>query len=930
MRPSAAVSAMPRWAPDHRAAPARLRGRDAELSAFDDLLEAVRGGASRALVLRGEPGVGKTALLEALGERALGCQVARAAGMQAEMELPFAGLHLLCAPMLDQVDRLPGPQQQALRTAFGLSAGPVPDRFLVGLATLTLLSEGARDRPLICLIDDAQWLDRASADVLAFVARRLLAESVGLVLAAREEHELAGLPELRIGGLGYDDARALLRAAIGVPLDEQVTDRIVAETNGNPLALLELPGGLSPAQLAGGFGLPGALPLSRRIEASFQRRLAALPAQSRTLLLVAAAEPVGDPVLAWRAAERLGVDPEAPPAVELGGLCEFGARVRFRHPLARSAIYQAASPEARRAVHGALAEATDPTVDPDRRAWHRAHATAGLDEEVAAQLERSAGRAQMRGGLAAAAAFLERAAALTPSPALRARRTLEAAEVDLRAGALDAARPLLAAAAAGPLNDCGRTRLALLRGQLAFASSRGSEAPPLLLSAARRLEPVDPDMARETYLDAFTATLFGGRLTSADGVLELAEAVRAATPPARRRPRDLLLAGLAELVADGYPAGAAAVQRALTAFHGESISSEEGLRWLWLAGHAGAIVWDFDTWRLFAIRHLQLVRDAGALSLLPIALSTRTGAHLLAGELAEAERLVQEAATIAEAMDSPVFRYGELPLAALRGREAQATELIAAGVDDLVERGEGLALTSIRYAAGMLYNGLGRYEQALEAMQADEHPAELWSATVSLPELIEVAVRSGRPDIAGDGLRRLSLRTSASGTDWALGMEARSQALVTEGPAAEPLYQVAIDRLRRTGVRVEHARAELLYGEWLRRERRRVEARERLRIAHEMLAAMGLEAFAQRAERELRATGAKARKRTVDIGLHLTPQESQIARLAVDGLSNPEIGARLFISPRTVQYHLRKVFMKLNITSRNQLHRVLAGEHDLG
>jgi DNA-binding CsgD family transcriptional regulator len=929
MRPSAAVSAMPRWAPDHRAAPAPLRGRDAELSAFDQLLEAVRGGASRALVLRGEPGVGKTALLEALGARALGCRVARAAGMQAEMELPFAGLHLLCAPMLDQADRLPGPQQEALRTAFGLSAGPVPDRFLVGLATLTLLSEGAGKRPLICLIDDAQWLDRASADVLAFVARRLLAESVALVFAAREEHELAGVPELRVGGLGYDDARALLRAAIGVPLDEQVTDRIVAETGGNPLALLELPGGLSPVQLAGGFGLPGALPLSRRIEASFQRRLAALPAPSRTLLLVAAAEPVGDPVLAWRAAECLGVDPEAP-AVELGGLCEFGARVRFRHPLARSAIYQAASPEARRSVHGALAEATDPTVDPDRRAWHRAHATAGLDEEVAAQLERSAGRAQMRGGLAAAAAFHERAAALTPSPARRARRTLEAAEVDLRAGALDAARPLLAAAAAAPLNDCGRTRLALLRGQLAFASSRGREAPPLLLSAARRLEPVDPDMARETYLDAFTATLFGGRLTSGDGVLELAEAVRAATAPAHRRPRDLLLAGLAQLVADGYPAGAAAVQRALTAFHGEGISSEEGLRWLWLAGHAGAIVWDFETWRLFAIRHLQLVRDAGALSLLPIALSTRTGAHLLAGELADAERLVQEAATIAEAMDSPVFRYGELPLAALRGRQAQATALIATGVEDLVERGEGLALTSIRYAAALLYNGLGRYEEALEAMQSDEHPAELWSATISLPELIEAAVRSGQPDIAGDGLRRLSLRTRASGTDWALGMEARSQALVTDSPAAEPLYLLAIDRLGRTGVRVEHARAELIYGEWLRRERRRVEARERLRIAHEMLAGMGMEAFAQRAERELKATGGSARKRTVDIGLHLTPQESQIARLAVDGLSNPEIGARLFISPRTVQYHLRKVFMKLNINSRNQLHRVLAGERDLG
>jgi hypothetical protein len=407
-----------------------LTDRRAERGVLDGLVEAVRAGESRVLVVHGEPGVGKTALLDYLAARAAGCRVLRAVGVQSEMELAFAGLHQRCAPMLDRLGVLPGPQREALRTAFGMSAGPAPDRFLVGLAVLGLLAEAAVDRPVVCLVDDAQWLDRASAQVLAFVARRLGVESVGLMFSARiADGELGSLPELEVKGLPERDARALLDAVLTGPVDARVREQIVAETRGNPLALLELPRAATLTHLAGGFGLPGAMPLAGRIEDGFRRRVDALPAQARRLLLVAASDPTGDPALMWRAAGRLGVSTEAAGPAAEAGLAEFGARVRFRHPLVRSAVYQSAPAWDRQEVHQALADATDPQADPDRRAWHRAQAAAGPDEEVAAELEDSAGRAQARGGLAAAAAFLERAALLTPDPAHRAGRTLAAAQL---------------------------------------------------------------------------------------------------------------------------------------------------------------------------------------------------------------------------------------------------------------------------------------------------------------------------------------------------------------------------------------------------------------------------------------------------------------------------------------------------------------------
>jgi DNA-binding CsgD family transcriptional regulator/tetratricopeptide (TPR) repeat protein len=903
-----------------------LRGRRAEREALGGLVAGARAGRSGVLVLRGEAGIGKSALLEFLVETASGCRIARAAGAEAEMELAFAGLHQLCGPMLDRLDRLPGPQREALSTAFGLSAGDAPDRFLVGLAVLSLLSDVAEDQPLVCLIDDGQWLDQASAQTLAFVARRLLAESICLVFAVRagmREQEFGGLPELRVLGLSDADARGVLEAALPGPLDVAVRDLIITESRGNPLALLELPRGLSPAELAGGFGLPDT-PLTSRIERGFIRRLEPLPPETRQLLVTAAADPVGDVALLWRAAATLGIGPGAAAPAEEAGLIEFGARVRFRHPLMRSAVYQAASLKDRQDAHRALGEVTDAGLDPDRRAWHRARAAAGPDEALAAELERSAGRAQARGGLAAAAAFLERATALSPDPARRGERALAAGQAMLQVGSYDAALRVLAMAEAGPLDELQLSRVDLLRGQIALASRRGDSAPALLLTAARRLERLDPALARDTYLDAFSAALIFGRLSRAVG--EVARAARAA--PASLEPRrapDLILDGLTLLVADGYAAGAPVVRQALIAFNSQDTSPEERLRWLWLAGRGAWALWDDDAWRDLVSQHVRLVREAGALSQLPLALNSRVFVHLAAGELAEARSLAGEAQAATEITGSNFAPYGALGVAAWQGREVDVERLVEDIMDVAVSRGEGIGLTVTQWARAVLFNGLGRYELALAAaVQACDYPEELGFADWSLAELVEAGARSGHPDRSADALRRLAETTQASGTDWALGIEARSRALLSQGQTAERLYREAINRLGRTRIRAELARAHLLYGEWLRRDRRRLDARHQLRTAYDMLIAMGADGFAERARRELQATGETARKRTVTAREELTAQETQIARLAGDGHTNPEIGARLFISGRTVEWHLRKIYPKLGITARRDLRDALA------
>jgi DNA-binding CsgD family transcriptional regulator len=906
--------------------PRPLAGRGAEGARLDRLLADARAGQSAVLVLRGEPGIGKTALLGYAAESAAGFQVVRAAGVESEMELPFAGLHQLCGPMLGGLGRLPPPQRDALGTAFGLSSGAQPDRFLIGLAVLSLLSDTAEERPLLCLIDDAQWLDRSSAQVLAFVARRLLAESVVLLFAEREPgelDELAGLPDLPLRELPVDCARELLASAISGPLDDRVEDRILAEARGNPLALLELPREVSPATLAGGFGLPDALPLPSRIEASFRRRAQQLPAATQRLLLVAAAEPTGEPALLWRAAGMLDIPAEAVDPAEADGLLDLGAQVTFRHPLMRSAVYRAAEAEERRSAHRALAMATSAETDPDRRAWHRAHATLAPDEDVADELERSAGRAQARGGLAAAAAFLERAAELTPDPGRRAQRALYAARAKQLAGAPHEALMLLAAAAAGPLGDFDRAMLQRLRGQIALDTRRGGDAVPLLLKAARQLEPLDPARARETYLEALRAASIAGRLGG--GARAAAETAHGApSPEGVPRAVDLLLEGLAVRFTDGYAASAPALKRALSAVRDQGGRAGQDVRWPWSARRVAPELFDDDAWHALGIRNVQIARDAGALAVLPLALNYLATLRVHEGNLEAAAALLEEAETIADATGTTPIVFGILQLAGFRGDEAQASVLIEASEAAAIARGEGVVLTFAEHARAVLNNGLGHYQAALDPAQSASAQDELMLSVWSLPELVEAAARCGRAELAADALERLCERTRAAGTEVALGIEARSRALLSDGEPAERLYREAIQRLGGTRMRPALARAHLLYGEWLRRDNRRGDAREQLRTAYDGFTMMGMEAFAERARRELVATGETVRKRTVQTRYELTAQEVQIARLAGDGFSNPEIGAQLFLSTRTVEWHLRKVFGKLGISSRRELGRALA------
>ena len=905
----------------------RLLSRRSECAALDQLVASVRAGPSRALVLRGEAGVGKSALLEYLVQRASGCGIARAVGVEAEVEFAFAGLQQLCAPFLDRLERLPGPQRGALGTAFGLREGDAPDRFLVGLAVLSLLSDIAEKRPLVCVVDDAQWLDAASAQALAFVARRLGAESVGLVFAVREpggERHLEGLPELAVGGLEDGDAHELLGTVLAGPLDKQVRDRIVAETHGNPLALLELPRGRTPAELAGGFGLSGGPAVPGRIEQSFRERLAPLPPSTRLLLLVAAAEPAGDPVLVWRAAAGLGIGPDAAASAAAEGLVDFGAQVRFGHPLVRSAVYRAGAPEERRRVHRALAEATDADVDPDRRAWHRAHAAAGLDEDVAAELERLAGRARARGGLAAGAAFHERAVELTPDLRRRAQRALLAAQGKHQAGAPDAALRLLAMAQAGPLDEYERARAQLLHAQITFAMTRGRDAPPLLLEAARRLEPLDPRLARETYLEAFAAALSADRLVRGGDEREVAAAVLAADWEPSTRACDLLLDGLALLTREGYVAGAPALKVALRAFRDEPLSEEDELRWLWLACRIARALVDDEAWDELTARHLDVARRAGAFSALPVALTDRVLVELFSGRIGVAMSLAAESDAVVEATGSHLTLRTPIVLANWRGRDAEALALIEARRQDVLRRGEGLWLAANDWGSAIRYNGLGRYEDALAAAErAAEAARGLGPSILLLAELIEAAVRSGQAERATGPLAQLAEIAHAAGTDWALGAHARAAAMLAGGEAAERLYLEAVERLSHVKTCATLARVHLLYGEWLRREHRRVDAREQLRVAYAMLSDMGMEAFAERARRELLATGETVRKRTVETLDELTPQEVQVARLAAGGQTNPEIGAQLFLSPRTVEWHLSKVFGKLGVSSRKELRAAL-------
>ena len=750
-----------------------------------------------------------------------------------------------------------------------------------------------------------------------------------MLVALRESaigRDFQGLPELPVRGLTLEDSRALLARAIPGRLDDHVRERIVAETRGNPLALLELPRHKTPAELAGGLDLLAAGDLPAHLEQHYIRRVDQLPEETQRLMLLAAADPSGDPTLVWRAADVLGIGPGALVPAEDAELLEFGAHVRFGHPLVRSAVYRAASSDDRRAVHQALAQATDAEVAADRRAWHCAAAAAGPDEEVAAELERSAGRAQARGGLAAAAAFLRRSVVLTNDPDRRVDRALAAAQACLGAGAFDAADGMLANVVTRQLNAFQRAQVDRLHGQIAFAAGHGSDAPGLLLKAAKQLEPLDLGLARETYLSAFGAAAFGMPATAGE-LLEVCRAVRALPRPTHPpRALDLLLDGLALAYTEGHEVAAPLWLQAADAFASDAVPVDECLRWGWLATSAGNALWDDDRVQAVCSRPVRLARDAGALSNLPVYLNALSMAAARRGDFSTAGSLMAEAEAITEVTRTRLAPFTRMAVAALRGREVDASPLIAATIKQAAEWGQGLAAIAAQWAAAILYNGLGRYEEARSAAaEATSNPLEFYNATWALPELIEASARQGATDAARAALERLTATAQPAGTDVGLGILARSRALLSEGDEADRLYQEAVERLGRTQRRPDLGRAHLLYGEWLRRENRRGDARAQLRIADELFTAIGMEAFAERARRELQATGEKVRKRTVETRDELTSQEWEIARLARAGLSNPEIAAQLFLSPRTVEWHLRKVFLKLDIASRRELANALPG-----
>ncbi|WP_406209034.1 AAA family ATPase [Streptomyces sp. NBC_01017] len=873
-----------------------LIGRQDEIRRLDALLQAARQGRGGALVLRGEPGIGKSVLLRHLDEAATGFLVMRASGAEFEMELPYAALHQLLAPVTGRLTELPAPHGKALQIAFGLDTG-TPDPFLVGVASLGLLAETVQDRPLLCVVDDAQWLDQASAKALAFLARRISAERIALVFAAREPSrmpELDRLPALSLQGLGEADARALLAAAVRAPLDERVRDRILAEARGNPLALLELPRTAGLAGMAGGFAQPDSVP--GVIEQSFRSRLELLPPDARLLVTVAAADPIGDPGLLWRAAALLGVDAAA--AEQSVPLVEFGTRIRFSHPLARSAAYRAAAPEERRRAHEALAAVTDPVADPDRRAWHRAQASAGPDEEVADELEVSATRAQERGGLAAAAAFLERSAALTISPVQRAERVLAATAAKLSVGDFDTAAALLTTV---PTDEPGQAaRADLLRGRLSFVRRRGDEGPTAhLLRAAARLAATDPGWSRECYLDAIEMGLLLG------GLDQVVETAGKAVPP----PGDpvssaaAVLTGLISLVSDGHAAAGEILRPVLGDTDDQVWARRPSLGFM-----VATELWNFDALHAIATRAVTAGRESGSFHALPIALAMQATANVHTGDFGTATELISEEEAIADATGAAPLVYPRLHLAALRGRHKEAAELFAS-VDHRMS-------LSVQWATAVLHNGLADYPAALKAAkQAIEYGA-VGTAGLALPELVEAATRCGDTDAAAAALASLQQRTQAGRHGWGLGVEAYARALVTEDESA---YQEAIALLDDSALVVYRARAHLLYGEWLRRQGRRRDARSALRLAHEPLSDLGLEAFAERAAGELRATGEQARSRTSNASDQLTMQEVHIARLVADGATSKEVAAKLFLSPRTVDAHLRNIFRKLQLTSRRQL-----------
>lgn len=919
----------------------KLLGRRAQCRQVEHLLGEAKAGHSGALMVRGEAGIGKTALLEhvRISAEALGFRVAASTGVEAEIQFAYAGLHQLCVPFLDRLPALPEPQRSALGVALGREVGPAPDKFIVGLAVLGLFSEAAENNGLLCLIDDAQWLDQASAEALAFVARRLDAERIVMLFGVRDDDAgprvFAGVPELRLTGLNHTDARELLDAAVLMPLDGEVRDRIVAEARGNPLALLELPSRSQPARLAGGFQIPDISDVPARVEEEFQNRARELPDETRTLLLIAAADPTGDPSLLERAATHAGIASESTAPAEAVGLIEIGARVRFRHPLTRSAVYRGAARAERHRAHSALAAATDATFEPDRRAWHAAQAATGVNHQVATELERSAARARARGGHAAAGAFLQRSTELTPDLADRARRALDAAHALREAGAAELALDLLATAESGPLDQLQLARAAQLRAQIAYHLTRRRDAPTVLSEAANLVAQHDPSLAREIRLDALDLVMIYGDpigRSIARTVLE--------DPAIEGSPRaiDRLLFGLATTMVRDFSSGVPDLRAALESFrevtlradiHDDrpatglvvGVDSTVGIVHD-LAGRVAVGILNDELAYELTEAYVRSARAAGALAVLPAALSFHANVLVISGELARARELVAQSIAITNSTRGVHSRHAEIVLAAWSGDHATAVGLHEATRQDSNHPADGVEVALAEYSMAVLCNALGDYSKAQSAAEIACACLDLSLSTLGLSELIEAAVRAGDADGAASALERLTARAGACETSWARGLQARSRALTITDASAETHYREAIAQLEASRVAVEAARAHLVYGEWLRREGRRQDAREELRTAHALLSGMGAEAFAARAANELRATGERPRRRRTQLIDELTAQELQVARHVATGATSREVGAQLFLSPRTIEAHLRSIYRKLGITSRRELRQI--------
>ncbi|MFI1016062.1 AAA family ATPase [Streptomyces sp. NPDC020965] len=900
----------------------RLTGRARECATLDRLIDELTAGHGGCVVISGGAGTGKSALL-GYARSVPGVRILRAECAEFEMGLAFAALHQLCGPLLAGIAASPSSWRAEMGAAFGLRDGATPDGLRVGRAFLDLLRNTADGTPLLCAVDDAQWMDPASAQALAFAARRVGDEPIALVLAARDpagHPELRGLPRLPLAGPAEADARSLLMGRSRVPLDPLVRERVLDEARGNPLVPLEPPGAGEPA---GGFTRPDASAAPAVIESRVRAGLAGLPDRTRLLLLVAAAEPTGDLPLLLRAAAELGVGTGAARPAEEAGLVALGNRVRFHHPLVRSTIYRSAPPDQRRAVHRALARALDRESDGDRRAWHLARSAIGPDEATADAMHRSAGRARARGGAAAAAVFLAEAARLTPQPGLRAERALSAAAAKHEAGAIDEALELLSVSRTGPLGPRELAQTRILHARIAFDRSRDDAAVDRLLDAAGAMVAVDLQVARDSLLDALAAVVLVGRFARSARLSDVAEAARVMlgddTPA---RPRDLLLDALTTRTTKDFAAAVPLLRRAVDADRAPGDGAHLSTGELWLAYCAATDLWEEGPWFALTERQLTNCRAAGALTLLPVALGHRALAHVHAGQFDDASALVAEAHAVAEGIGVPGPDHIEVTVAAWRGEEARTLELAELARIGARDRGEGRFVTAVEYAQAVLFNGLGRYDAALEALhlacRLDEMGFHAWILT----EFVEAAARSGDREIAAEALRRLVERAERAGTDWASGAALRSRALLAEGPLAEECYREAIARLDRTRGVVHAARARLVYGEWLRREGRRREARTVLRDAHTRLSVLGAGAFAARAARELDSTGERPRGRKGPLPVGLTAQECRIARLVAAGATSKEVGTRLFLSPRTIDAHLRNIFRKLGVTSRRQLRDV--------